>query len=184
MRFDLKFYKLKIIKYWLRVIRVILVCVFMSSALTTAHASTALTSKQVDTLAEKVHAGNKAAVKKLMAEARRGNKYAQYSLGGLYFMGQQVGEGLLQDFYEGEYWIRRAAQQGLIDAQRDMGTIYHDDVGFEPVPAESAYWHRRAASQGNSRYWRAAMPMAMACPRTTWLPMPCIAMGQSRRKTV
>ena len=138
-------------EYLPRLIRAILICAFMSAALPNAHASAALTSKQVETLETKAQEGDKAALKKLMAHARKGNKYAQYALGGLYFTGQQLDEGPLRDFYKGEYWIRKAARQGLSDAQSDMGVIYHDDVGFSPVPAKSAYWHRRAADQGNSR---------------------------------
>ena len=86
----------------------------MTTTLMSADAFAGMTSKPAEALGTKVEAGNKATLKELMAAARKGNKYAQYTLGGIYFTGAELAKGPLQDFYEGAHWIRKAAEQGLV----------------------------------------------------------------------
>ena len=64
-------------------------------------------------------------VKKLLALAEKGDKYAAYSLGRKY----RDGEGVPQSYQEAVKWIRRAANQGNARAQSSLGWMYKDGEG-------------------------------------------------------
>lgn len=83
--------------------------------------------------------------------AERGDARAQFDLGGMYYEGQ----GVPRDYSEAAKWYRKAAEQGLPEAQTALGSMY--DVawvmgnGKWPVPqddAEAVRWYRKAAEQG------------------------------------
>ena len=51
--------------------------------------------------------------------AERGNASAQYNLGVMYAKGQ----GVRQDYAEAVRWYRRAAEQGDVQAQSNLGVL-------------------------------------------------------------
>ena len=59
---------------------------------------------------------------------------AQYSLGWLY----QEGRGVTKDFYQAANWYRKSAEQGHIDAIRNL-QILLSDLGFEVGSADGVY---------------------------------------------
>ncbi len=58
-----------------------------------------------------------AAVQPCLSLAEHGDARAQLSLGGMYYNGQ----GVQQDYAEAAKWTRKAAEQGYIPAQADLG---------------------------------------------------------------
>ena len=61
------------------------------------------------------------------------------------------GEGVKQDKAEAARWYREAAEQGLADAQLDLGVRYLRGEGVKQDKAEAAEWFRKAAEQGNEK---------------------------------
>jgi TPR repeat protein len=58
------------------------------------------------------------------------------------------GFGVPQDQGQALHWYRLAADQGLPQAQYEMGRIYQLGLGVPRDYALAAQWHRRAADQG------------------------------------
>ena len=75
-----------------------------------------------------------------------------------------------QDDVEAAAWYRRAAEQGLADAQFTLGTTYRRGEGVAQDDAEATSWYREAAAQGhtsrNSPSGSCISPVA-ACRRMT-----------------
>jgi len=128
------------------IVRSVLACVAVSTALASANAWADLTAAQAVSLEEKVEAGDKAALTTLMTEAQQGNQYAQYCLGMLY----ALGEGVPQDYKQAAQWWRKAAEQGFADAQFNLGALYADGQGVPQDYNQAAQWYRKAAEQGNA----------------------------------
>ena len=59
------------------------------------------------------------------------------------------GKGVKQDDGEAVRWIRKAADQGVADAEFNLGTIYEYGQGVQLEYAEAARWYRKAAEQGH-----------------------------------
>ena len=53
-----------------------------------------------------------------------------------------------QDYAEAVKWYRLAADQGLSNAQLDLGNIYYYGKGVPQDYAEAVKWYRLAADQG------------------------------------
>ena len=76
--------------------------------------------------------------------AEQGDAEAQAALGRLY----GTGTGAEQDYVEALRWFRRAAAQGVADAEYALGVWYVDGRGgLEPDDMEALRWFRRAAAQ-------------------------------------
>ena len=60
------------------------------------------------------------------------------------------GYGLPQDHAEAVRWYRRAAEQGLAEAQYNLGVMYAKGEGVPQDHAEAMRWYRRAAEQGDA----------------------------------
>ena len=55
-----------------------------------------------------------------------------------------------QNFTEAERWYRLAAEQGLADAQHNLGYLYHIGQGGLPQDFVQAHmWYNLAAARGN-----------------------------------
>jgi TPR repeat protein len=54
------------------------------------------------------------------------------------------------DLAESARWLRKAAEQGEVQAQISLGTMYSKGVGVQKDSAEAVRWYRKAADQGNS----------------------------------
>ena len=79
-------------------------------------------------------------------QAVSGNPYAQDVLGFVYYLGFG---GLSQDPAQAAFWYRKAADQGLANAQYNLGVLYEKGQGMPQDYAQAAAWYRKAADQGN-----------------------------------
>jgi TPR repeat protein len=61
-----------------------------------------------------------------------------------------MGQGVQQDAAQAAAWIRKAAEQGFAEAQRDLGGLYETGKGVPQDSTEAAKWYRAAAEQGNA----------------------------------
>jgi hypothetical protein len=77
--------------------------------------------------------------------AGHGNPSAQNRLGLLYVTGEL---GLDEDRAQAELWLRRAADQGLVDAQYNLAVLLAGDEVGPDRRQEAAQWCRLAAEQG------------------------------------
>ena len=53
-----------------------------------------------------------------------------------------MGLGVPQDYAKAMTWYRKAAEQGDVGAQTNMGTIYSDGLGVQQNFAEALAWFR------------------------------------------
>jgi TPR repeat protein len=92
-----------------------------------------------------------AAEKEIRPLAEYGNPQAQYYMAELAKQRQTVGEVAfrLRDAEVVE-WYRKAAEQGHLQSQLDLGYIYGRGLGARENPAEALNWFRRAADQGSA----------------------------------
>lgn len=61
------------------------------------------------------------------------------------------GKGVSKDDAEAVHWYRKAAKQGLADAQYNLGLMYHNGEGVPRNYAESVRWWRKSAEQGYAK---------------------------------
>ena len=61
------------------------------------------------------------------------------------------GEGVAKDEQEAVVWIRRAADQGLADAQFILGLMHLKGKGVAQDPKQAAAWLCRAADQDHAQ---------------------------------
>ncbi len=90
------------------------------------------------------------------AKAEKGDARAQFMLGEMYLRHSDVDNvqdktlkaQVEQDDAEAVKWFRKAAQQGLADAQFQLGAMYDKGRGVKQDAAEAVEWFRKAAEQG------------------------------------
>ena len=91
----------------------------------------------------------------LLKMAGNGNAKAQYEVGRRY----QFGKGVATNAVEAIKWYRKAAEQGLAEAQFALGLfmLAYPDIGVEPNLSEAGKWiskaaeqYRKVAEQGNA----------------------------------
>ncbi|NOX91736.1 MAG: tetratricopeptide repeat protein [Gammaproteobacteria bacterium] len=85
-------------------------------------------------------------VDKLTDEASNGDTLAQYYLGKKY----EYGRGVKQDTDEAIKWYKKAATQGLVEAQVKLGYMYKGQ-GAKIDNISAAKWFGKAADQGDNR---------------------------------
>ncbi|WP_120497232.1 tetratricopeptide repeat protein [Kiloniella sp. EL199] len=86
------------------------------------------------------------AIKLLSSAGNQGNAKAQYYLSVLY----EGGSGIDKDMNASLRWLKRAAEGGMVEAQRNLGTFFHDGIDDPDDDIDQAiYWYQRAASQGD-----------------------------------
>jgi hypothetical protein len=91
-----------------------------------------------------------AALAELRARAEGGSAEAQYLMATLY--DPFVTGGLFpKDAATTVQWYRKAADQGHVVAQAELGYFYAFGIGVPKDLAEAARWFRMAADQGNAR---------------------------------
>ena len=89
---------------------------------------------------------------------------AQKSPQAAYDLGLRLlrGDGVAKDSYQAIEWLRKAGDQGLVNAQLALGRLYLagvEEMGSDPAEAQS--WLSRAASQGNQEAQR-LLPQSQA----------------------
>lgn len=81
--------------------------------------------------------------KKRMAEG--GDGEAQLMMGVAYADGEN---GLKQDFEKAFYWFEKSADNGIVDAQWQLGLLYFEGEGTPRDDDKGLYWVRKAAENG------------------------------------
>jgi TPR repeat protein len=61
------------------------------------------------------------------------------------------GQGVARDYAEAARWSRKAADQGVAEAQFNLGVMHDNGRGVARDYAEAARWLRKAADQGFAR---------------------------------
>lgn len=91
-----------------------------------------------------------------MRLAEQGDADAQLCLARIYYRGA---EGVKQDYAESVYWLHKSAEQGLVEAQVDLGYCYVEGIGVNQDYTEAAKWLRKAAELG----WNSAQYFLGRC---------------------
>ena len=55
-----------------------------------------------------------------------------------------------EDFAEAAFWYRKVAEQGVSQAQNNLGVMYKDGQGVKQDFSEAAHWFQMAARQNNT----------------------------------
>ena len=66
-------------------------------------------------------------------------------------MMHDTGRGVPRDYAEAARWYHLAAEQGVADAQNNLGILYSGGRGVPQDDAEAARWYHLAAEQGNAQ---------------------------------
>ena len=82
-------------------------------------------------------------------DPEEGGAVWQFALGDIYYRGGGV--GVSQDRTEAVKWFRKAAEQGLEQAQIALAECYIRGHGVPKNEAEAINWLRKAEEQGNLR---------------------------------
>ena len=77
--------------------------------------------------------------------ANTGDPYAQYTLGNIYYGGKR---GRKQDFQEARKWLQLAAENGVAEAQHNLGWMYSKGLGGKQNFQEARKWLQLAAENG------------------------------------
>lgn len=81
-------------------------------------------------------------LKKLIADAQRGNSSAQYELAGSYHFGYNVGK----DYKKAIYWYSKAAKKNK-EAMNNLGCLYDKGLGVKKNPEKAASLFRLSAER-------------------------------------
>jgi|GEM_PF-2769696 len=95
-----------------------------------------------EALAVSAFKGDTVALKRLEGFANHGDATAQDWLGAY--------DQLTHDATHAAFWYEKAAKQGNVTAQNNLGTLYANGVGVPKNPRKAAYWYKKAADQGNA----------------------------------
>ena len=88
-------------------------------------------------VAQAIQQGNYTqAVQLLQPWAERGDAWAQYRLGVMFFHGQ----GITQDYAQAQKWWEKAAARGDANAQFSLGVMYRDGLGVAQNDAKAREW--------------------------------------------
>ena len=80
-----------------------------------------------------------------LSAAKSGDRVAQFYVGMIYGTGKA---GVKKDYQQAAYWYRKAADQGQMDAQNNLGVLYYYGLGVTQDYSQAVYWYRKAADQG------------------------------------
>lgn len=90
----------------------------------------------------------------LQQEAEAGNAESQFRLGWIYMRGEgYTGVSFIRDVPKNPakagQWYQKAADQGHVDAQYNLGMLYKLGLGVQEDPKQAFAWLQKAAAQGN-----------------------------------
>ncbi|WFP50678.1 sel1 repeat family protein [Methylomonas sp. EFPC3] len=78
--------------------------------------------------------------------AEQGNALAQAKLASRLLLGR---DGEQKDEERAAYWMEKAANQGLVDAQVALAAMYDRGLGLTADRDKATYWYEKAAAQGH-----------------------------------
>jgi len=84
----------------------------------------------------------------LKAKAKSGDAVALYNLGSFYDNKESKGKRKTRDNQQAVYWYTKAAEQGLANAQFDLGRMYVTGKGVTQDVELGVAWQLKAAEQG------------------------------------
>lgn len=70
------------------------------------------------------------------------------------------GQGVEQDEVEALKWIRKAAEQGISEAQYVLGACYQNGIVADKNITEAVKWYRKAAAQGHKKAMTALLKLS------------------------
>ncbi|WP_455219994.1 tetratricopeptide repeat protein [Kaarinaea lacus] len=82
----------------------------------------------------------------LIDKAKQGDTTAQYRLGMNYLKGQ---EGFQRDIGLAVVWLEKAANNGEVKSQYQLGSLFQKGLGVEKSNSTAIMWYRKAANQGH-----------------------------------
>jgi len=88
----------------------------------------------------------KAAFKKYLALAEKGDAKSQYNVGQFY----RQGKGVLKSDKLAAKWYKKSAEQGYDEAQYALGLAYSDGIGIIESRKSAFEWTLKAAEQGHT----------------------------------
>ncbi len=103
------------------------------------------TPGSADDLAAQIRAGTERAVEAFAAATQSADLL--FERGSQYYQGR----GVPQDYAEAARWFRKAAEQGEVGAQTQLGFMYEKGQGVPQDYAEAARWYRKAVEQGDAK---------------------------------
>ena len=80
----------------------------------------------------------------MRVRAEAGDVKAQFNLAAMYHF------RVPQNYVEALKWYRKATEQGLAEAQSNLGMMYYHGEGVPKDMAEATKWYRKAAEQGDA----------------------------------
>ena len=86
-------------------------------------------------------------IPELTQKAEAGDAEAQFYLGLMYV----EGKGVLQNYQQAAYWLRKSAEQGDASAQYNIGFMYYNGQGVAQNYSEVMKWWHKAAEQGHAK---------------------------------
>lgn len=78
--------------------------------------------------------------------AEQGNALAQAKLSSLYILGRN---GVEIDNQKAAKWMKKAAEQGLVEAQVTIAAMYDRGMGMKGNTKIATQWYEKAAKQGH-----------------------------------
>jgi len=90
------------------------------------------------------HKNSLSLVTTIRNNAAKGNAEAQFELGKLYYLGNDVS----RDYAQMLTWYGKAAAQGNAKAQNNLGVMYNSGTGVAKNGAQAFAWFSKAAAQG------------------------------------
>jgi TPR repeat protein len=82
----------------------------------------------------------------IIAAAEKGDRNAQFELARRY----ANGTGIMKNYREAIYWLKKSAEQGHTEAQFYLGWIYLHGKGVADNKHEALYWLEMAAQQNDA----------------------------------
>ncbi len=79
-------------------------------------------------------------------QAKQGDAQAQAKLGSMYLLGWQ---GFEQNYEKAAEWLKKAADQDILDAQVIMGALYDRGMGVPANRDKATAWYEKAAARGH-----------------------------------
>ncbi len=79
--------------------------------------------------------------------AEQGNALAEAKLASLYLLGR---DGFEKDEKQAALWMEKAANQGLVDAQVVMASMYDRGIGVVGDRDKATQWYEKAAAKGHA----------------------------------
>ena len=91
------------------------------------------------------------------------------------------GQDVPQSYEEAVKWFRKAAEQGHVNGQNNLGEMYYFGLGVSQSYEEAAKWYRKAAEQGHANgqsnqlfqiKWKSSKIYALCALTCRWVGCP------------